>query len=176
MKRISTLILAGMLLLSACGTEGTDIEAHDYWARTALKDGNGAVYMLLHNHSTEDDALVGVSTDVATAAEMHLSQMNADGVMEMTQQESIPMPVDVDLELKPGGYHIMLIGLKQDLKAGDEITANPAFYAPRRYCPDRSCFGCRRYGWLWYGWSHALGFSSGCSCTASRPHTLLANY
>ena len=63
-----------------------------------------------------------VSSDEATAAEMHLSQMNADGIMEMTQQESIPMPVDFDLELKPGGYHIMLIGLKQDLKAGDEIT------------------------------------------------------
>lgn len=121
MKRVSTLILMGILLLSACGTEGTDIEAHDYWARAAPKDGNGAVYMLLHNHSTEDDALVGVSTDVATAAEIHLSQMNADGVIEMSQQESIFMPVDVDLELKPGGYHIMLVGLKQDLNPGDEI-------------------------------------------------------
>lgn len=122
MKRVSMLILLGILILSACGTVGKDVEAHDYWARAALKDGNGAVYMLLHNHSTEDDALVGVSSDEATAAEMHLSQMNADGIMEMTQQESIPMPVDVDLEFKPGSYHIMLIGLKQDLKAGDEDT------------------------------------------------------
>ena len=78
--------------------------------------------MLLHNHSAEDDALVGVSTDVATASEIHLSQMKADGTMEMIQQESIVLPSDAEVELKPGSYHIMLIGLKQDLKAGDEIT------------------------------------------------------
>ena len=44
-----------------------DVEVHDPWARAALKDGNGAAYMLMHNHSTEDDALVGVSSDIATA-------------------------------------------------------------------------------------------------------------
>lgn len=41
--------------------------------------------------------------------------------MEMLQQELIDMPADFELELKPGSYHIMLIGLKQDLKVGDEI-------------------------------------------------------
>ena len=132
MKRILTiLILAAILFLSACGSTGdeqgheeagTGVEAHDYWARAALKDGNGAAYMLFHNYTETDDELVGVSSDVATVAEMHLSQLSADGVMQMIPQESIALPVDVDVELKPGSYHIMLIGLKQDLKVGDEIT------------------------------------------------------
>ena len=129
MKRIlMMLVLVGTLLLSACGAsadehvDGTDVEAHDFWARAALKDGNGAAYMLLHNHSAEDDALIGASSDVAGAVEIHLSQMKADGTMEMIKQESIALPVDVEVELKPGSYHIMLIGLKQDLKAGDEIS------------------------------------------------------
>jgi periplasmic copper chaperone A len=122
MKRILMLVWAGMLLLSACGTEGTDIEAHDYWARAALKGGNGAAYVLLHNHTEADDELVGASSDIATAVEIHLSQMSADGIMQMIPQESIALPADGELELKPGSYHIMLIGLKQDLKAGDEIT------------------------------------------------------
>jgi copper(I)-binding protein len=125
MKQILILIFAGTLLLSACGAagkEGTDIEAHDYWARTALKDGNSAAYMLLHNHTANDNAVVGVSSDVATATEIHLSQITADGTMEMIKQESVVLPADGEVEFKPGSYHVMLIGLKQDLKAGDEIT------------------------------------------------------
>ena len=126
MKRfMAMLMLAGALLLSACGAkgnEGTDIEAHDPWARAALKDGNSAVYLLLHNHSTQDDALVGVSSDVATAVEIHLSQIKANGTMEMVQQESIALPADGEVEIKPGGYHIMLVGLKKDLNIGEKIT------------------------------------------------------
>jgi copper(I)-binding protein len=125
MRRIFILFLMGILLLSACGitgTEGTDIEAHDYWARSAMKGGNGAAYLLLHNHTEADDKLTGVSSDIATAAEIHLSQVKVDGTMEMTKQESIPLPIDAEVELKPGSYHIMLIGLKKDLKAGNEIA------------------------------------------------------
>lgn len=124
MKKVLTFVLASMFLLSACGATdaGTGVEAHDYWARTALKDGNSAAYMLLHNHSTENDALVGASSDIAASVEIHLSEMTADGVMRMIPQESIALPADGELELKPGSYHIMIIGLKQDLNVGDEIT------------------------------------------------------
>ncbi len=133
MKRILMFVLAGMLLLNACGpadmgTEnGEGVEAHDFWARAALKDGNSAAYMLLHNHSTEDDALIGASSDVATAVEVHLSKMKDDGTMEMIKQESVALPADGEVELKPGSYHIMLIGLVKDLNVGDEITVTLDF-------------------------------------------------
>jgi len=124
MKRILMLAIAGMLLLSACGTKevkGADIEVQNYWARAALKDGNGAAYMVLSNGTQTDDEVVGVSCNIATAAEIHLSQMKADGTMEMLPQESVALPAGSTLEFKPGSYHVMLIGLKQDLNTGDKI-------------------------------------------------------
>lgn len=106
---------------------GDGVEAHDYWARAGMSGGNSAAYMILHNHGAEADALIGVSTDAAEAAEMHLSQMKADGTMEMIQQEKIDLPADGEVELKPGSYHVMLIGLKKDLVVGSEITLTLTF-------------------------------------------------
>jgi copper(I)-binding protein len=53
--------------------------------------------------------------------------MTADGTMEMIPQESIALPADSEVELKPGSYHVMLVGLKQDLKAGDEFPLTLKF-------------------------------------------------
>ncbi|MBL8101898.1 MAG: copper chaperone PCu(A)C [Anaerolineales bacterium] len=128
MKRILGFVLAGILLLSACGVsdtgrmDGEGVEVRDYWARAALKDGTSAVYMLLLNHDAEDDAFVGVSSDVASALELHLSKMGDDGTMQMIPQETIALPGNGEVELKPGSYHIMMIGLVKDLNVGDEIT------------------------------------------------------
>ncbi|MBE0669373.1 MAG: copper chaperone PCu(A)C, partial [Anaerolineales bacterium] len=97
-------------------------EAHGYWARAALKEGTSAAYMLLTNHDAEDDALVGASSDVAAAVELHLSKMGDDGTMQMIPQEAIALPANGEVELKPGSYHIMMIGLVKDLNVGDEIT------------------------------------------------------
>ena len=134
MKKIYLLVLVSVLLLSACGStadmghqDGEGVEAHDFWARAALKDGTSAAYMLLHNHGTEDDALIGASSDVAASVELHLSKMGADGTMQMIPQESIALPAEGEVELKPGSYHIMMIGLVKDLNVGDEITVTLHF-------------------------------------------------
>jgi copper(I)-binding protein len=119
MKKNIIILLLGILMLSACDT-ATGIEISNSWARPALKDGNGAVYFLLQNHSAGSEELTGVSSESAQAVEMHETSMEGD-VMKMQQVTSIPIAGKESIEFAPGGLHIMLIGLNEDLQAGDEI-------------------------------------------------------
>ncbi len=104
------------LFLSACQSKMTGIEAIEIWARPAIKDGNGAVYMAVKNHSDQADELVAALTDVANVVELHKSEVNDQGVMVMLKQDSFPLPARGEFLLEPGGYHIMVLGLKRDLK------------------------------------------------------------
>jgi periplasmic copper chaperone A len=123
MRKIAMFVLAGMLLLSACGAPMSGaVEAKDAWARTGMMGGNSAAYMMLVNGTAQDDELIGASSDAADAVEIHLSQMGADNVMQMIKQKSVQIPARKMLELKPGSYHVMMIGLKRDLNVGDSIT------------------------------------------------------
>jgi copper(I)-binding protein len=128
MKKMFFSLILTSLLLTACGMNmPKEVMAADAWARSGMKDGNSAAYMLIQNGTDVDDELIGASSDAAQAVEIHLSQMKADGTMEMIQQQSVAIPAGKALELKPGSYHVMLIGLTRDLKAGDEITLTLKF-------------------------------------------------
>lgn len=122
MKRMMLFVLAGMFLLSACGPKGEGVQATDFWMRSGLKDGNSAAYMMVTNYKDQDVVLIGISSNVATAVEVHLSSVSADGTMQMAKQDSVAIPAGKALELKPGSYHIMFIGLSRDLVVGDEVT------------------------------------------------------
>lgn len=125
MKRLFSIVAVGIFLLSACDA-ATGIRVSNAWTRPALKDGNGAVYFLLQNHSAGRDELTGASSDVAQAVEMHKSSMEGD-VMRMEQVSSIPIQGKASIDFAPGGLHIMLIGLNEDLSAGDEIQVSLHF-------------------------------------------------
>lgn len=118
--KVGSLILLIVFFLSACDT-GEGIESHEAWVRSALQGENTAAYLILHNHTDVDDALIGISTEAANAVELHLTEVTND-VMRMNLLESIEILADDEVEFKTGSYHIMLVDLKQDLKAGDEIT------------------------------------------------------
>jgi copper(I)-binding protein len=64
--------------------------------------------------------LTGVSSEVAEAVDMHESKMEGD-VMQMHPVETVPLQAGAKTTFKPGGLHIMLIGVKKDLKIGEEI-------------------------------------------------------
>ncbi|MCC6313003.1 MAG: copper chaperone PCu(A)C [Thermomicrobiales bacterium] len=83
--------------------------------------GTGAAYMIIRNTGKEDDRLVAVKTEVARVAEIH-EVRHKGGVMEMRPLEhGLEIDDGEAVTLEPGGYHIMLIGLTRDLKAGDRF-------------------------------------------------------
>ncbi len=104
------------------------IEIVDPWARAAaMEGGNSAIYMVLKNTSGTADKLVAASGDVAAAIEIHETKMD-NGVMQMQPVEGgLEVPANGSVELKPGGYHVMLIGLTKVLKAGETVTVKLTF-------------------------------------------------
>lgn len=98
------------------------------WARPApLAGGNGAIYMTVLNGLDQDVQLVSAASTAANVVETH-ETVEDNGVMKMNMlPDGFPIPAGSALELKPGGKHIMLIGLVQPLNPGDEITVTLNF-------------------------------------------------
>ncbi|MFL7867353.1 MAG: copper chaperone PCu(A)C [Anaerolineales bacterium] len=118
-----SVILAGVL--AACAAFGSgELQVNDVWSRPGLAGGNGAVFFVIDNPGTAD-LLLSVSSDVADAVEMHKTVMQGDN-MQMVQQMNVPVPTGETI-FKPGDLHVMLIGLKNDLKAGDTFTVTLKF-------------------------------------------------
>ena len=99
-----------------------DIEVHQPWARASATSmaKSGGAYLMLKNAGSADDKLVSVESDVARKTEIHQSSMQ-DGTMIMRPVDSIDVPAGGGAELKPGGYHIMFMGLKAPFKEGDSF-------------------------------------------------------
>jgi len=117
--------------LSACsGSKGPDIQISGVWARQSpMAATNGAAYMVIENKGNEDDALIGADADVSDVVEIHEMVIDENNVMHMKPVEGqrLVIPAKSKVELKPGGYHIMFIGLKDQLKEGDVIDITLKF-------------------------------------------------
>jgi len=85
-----------------------------------------AVYMRLLNRGTEPDRLIGASSPVAEITELHETTIEND-VMRMSAVEALDLPVGEWVDIAPGGYHIMLVNLVQELYEGDAIPLTLTF-------------------------------------------------
>lgn len=87
---------------------------------------NSAAYLVIRNEGSQADRLIKAESAVAKAVELHNVKME-NNVMEMFQVDGIDVPANGQAELKPGSYHVMLIGLTRDLKAGEKVTLTLTF-------------------------------------------------
>jgi len=121
MKRF---LVAATLALAAAAASA-QVQVKDAWARATLQ-GQTATGAFMTLTSPDGAKLVGVSTPVAGHAEVH--EMVMDGsVMKMRAIPALELPAGRSVELKPGGYHLMLMDLKRELKPGEKIPLELRF-------------------------------------------------
>lgn len=108
-----------LLALSGAASHAQTVEVKDAWVRTAVpgQSGTGAFMSI----TAKDGAkLVGVSSPVAGVAEVHEMKMDGD-IMRMRAVPALDLPAGKTVQLKPGGYHVMLMELKQALSKGSSV-------------------------------------------------------
>ena len=126
MKSVLFSLLATAFILavgpaSAHEFKAGSIEIKHPWSRATPKGSEVAGgFMKLINTGTEPDRLIGGSTANAGKFEIHESAMEG-GVMKMRALPSLELPSGKAVELKPGGHHVMLFDLKQQIKARDSV-------------------------------------------------------
>ena len=131
----SLLLLASSLLLpmGATGARAADtgaIAVENAWARPTIGAGTTSAAYFTMTDKGAPDRLVSAATPVAAGAELH-ETIDDKGVMKMRAVDGLALTPGKPTRLAPGGYHLMLVGLKQPLKAGESFPLTLRFeHAP----------------------------------------------
>jgi periplasmic copper chaperone A len=119
MKKSLTLIAASVVLLAGQALAQTTVK--DPWIRGTVAQQK-ATGMFAQITSASGGKLVSASSPVAGVVEIHEMVMEGN-VMKMRElSKGLDLPAGKTVDLKPGGYHVMLMDLKQEVKAGDTIS------------------------------------------------------
>lgn len=98
------------------------------WARpTAENARNGAAYLSVKNSGKDADRLVSAKSPAADATELHEIIRDGDVLRMREMAQGIAIAPKQTVTLEPGGYHVMLLGLKQRLEIGKSIPVTLAF-------------------------------------------------
>ena len=94
------------------------VKINDAWVRPGGKDMNTALYFKVINGSDTADSLLSVTSSIADIVQIHETYMKGE-MMGMRMIAGIAIGPHSTVECKPGGYHVMVIGLKKDLRKND---------------------------------------------------------
>jgi copper(I)-binding protein len=112
-------------VFAACVAAHAQVTVKDAWVRaTVPQQKSTAAFMKLT--SATGARLVSVSTPLTPVAEVHEMAMQ-DNVMRMRRMPALELPAGTSVELTPGGYHVMLLDLPQQVKAGDTVPLTLVF-------------------------------------------------
>ena len=123
LQRLTTpLLLAATLLAGAVQAQNAapaPVAVEGAWARASVQ-GQMASGAFMRLTAPEASRLVRAESPVAGVVEVHEMKMEGN-VMKMRALPGLDLPAGQAVELKPGGYHVMLMDLRQQVKVGDEV-------------------------------------------------------
>lgn len=130
---ITTLLVLAFVACSPKPKAEKDMEqktgvgiTHVWIKATPAAQKNSAAFMMINNYGDAEEKLISAEFAQSDVVELH-EMVYENDMMKMRKVENMVVPVKGMLELKPGGLHIMLIGLKQDLKAGEKYQLHLNF-------------------------------------------------
>ncbi len=128
MKLNMKCLLGALLAMLAVATAHAQVRVADAWVRATVAQ-QSVTGAFMHLDSPADARLVSATTPVAGAVELHRMSMD-NNVMKMAPVAGIDIPAGKGVELKPGGYHLMLINLKSQIKAGAMVPITLVIEGP----------------------------------------------
>lgn len=123
MKQLS--IVATLALIVAAVPAWAQVSVSQAWVRGTVQ-GQKATGAFMQIKSTDSATLVAAQSPVAGVVEIHEMKME-NNVMKMRAIPKLELPAGQAVDLKPGGYHVMLMDLKQSLKKGDTVPITLKF-------------------------------------------------
>jgi len=125
-NRIRNRATLAALLLAAAASALAQVKVEQPWARPTVEGQMaGGAFLKIQNQGGAD-RLLAASSSAAGMVQLHSMAMDGN-VMKMREVEAIELPAGKTVELKPGGLHIMLMGLKAPLKAGSSVPLTLKF-------------------------------------------------
>lgn len=125
---VLSFLAVALLMISGCdAVKKSEMSVHDMWIQAAPKEQkNSSMYLTIQNGTGAPIVLTGVSANVSEFVELHTIDRNGEN-MVMRKVDGFSIPDQSALALKPGGAHIMLINLNQDLKAEETVPVTLHF-------------------------------------------------
>ena len=125
--RIAVAFAAALLAAAPAAAQKPTLTVGEAWSRPAAAGTTGAGFFTVTNSGKAADALVAAESPLAQKVEIHRSSL-AGGVMRMSRLDRVPVPGSGgQVTFAPGGYHLMLIGLKKPLAPGDTVPVTLTF-------------------------------------------------
>ncbi|WP_428235862.1 copper chaperone PCu(A)C [Gracilimonas sp.] len=133
-KTVFLLLISGLMLSVACTNQKTEKENVNEEpdvikerVRPAASGGTSAAYFVYTNSLDKADTLRSVEADFADMVQVHESYETEDGMMGMREQKEVVVQPGQEIRFRQGGLHIMLMGLNQELQAGDSVAVRLKF-------------------------------------------------